>query len=33
MPLRDPDCVFCKLIAGEIPSAKVLETDAALAFL
>jgi histidine triad (HIT) family protein len=33
MPPRDPGCLFCKIIAGEIPSAKVLETDAALAFL
>lgn len=27
------DCVFCKIIAGEIPSAKVFETDKVLAFL
>lgn len=26
------DCLFCKIVAGEIPSAKVLETDGALAF-
>lgn len=33
MPPRDPDCIFCKIVAGEIPSARVLETDAAVAFL
>ena len=27
------DCIFCKIIRGEIPSAKVLETDDVLAFL
>lgn len=27
------DCIFCKIIAGEIPCAKVMETDDALAFL
>lgn len=26
------DCLFCKIIAGEIPSEKVVETDGALAF-
>ncbi len=26
-------CIFCKIIRGEIPSATVLETDAAVAFL
>ena len=26
------DCLFCKIVAGEIPSEKVLETDAVLAF-
>jgi histidine triad (HIT) family protein len=30
---RDPDCLFCKIVHGEIPSARVLETDQALAFL
>jgi histidine triad (HIT) family protein len=29
----DPDCIFCKIVAGQIPSAKVLETDSAVAFL
>lgn len=26
------DCLFCKIASGEIPSAKVAETDDALAF-
>lgn len=26
------DCLFCKIVAGEIPSTKVLETDDAYAF-
>ncbi len=26
------DCLFCKIIAGEIPSAKVFENDRILAF-
>jgi histidine triad (HIT) family protein len=29
----DPACVFCKIVRGEIPSARVLETDHAVAFL
>ncbi|WP_125702882.1 HIT family protein [Lacticaseibacillus daqingensis] len=27
------DCIFCKIIAGDIPSVKVYEDDAVLAFL
>lgn len=27
------DCIFCKIIAGEIPSDKVYEDDAVLAFM
>jgi histidine triad (HIT) family protein len=30
---HDPACLFCKIVRGEIPSAKVLETDNAVAFL
>lgn len=26
------DCLFCKIVAGEIPSSKVAESDSALAF-
>ncbi len=28
-----PDCIFCKIVAGDIPSAQVLETDHLIAFL
>lgn len=28
-----PDCIFCKIVAGTIPSHKVYEDDAFLAFL
>ena len=31
--MADPDCIFCKIAAGQIPAAKVLEDDAAVAFL
>ncbi len=31
--MRDPNCVFCKIIAGEIPSKKVYEDESVLAFL
>ena len=27
------DCIFCKILKGEIPSAKVYENDKVLAFL
>ena len=30
---RDPNCIFCKIAAGEIPSAKLLEDETAFAFL
>jgi histidine triad (HIT) family protein len=33
MSSREPDCIFCKIVAGQIPSARVLETDAAIALL
>ncbi|MFC7009067.1 HIT family protein [Halalkalicoccus salilacus] len=29
----DEDCIFCRIVAGEIPSRTVHETDAVLAFL
>lgn len=29
----DPTCIFCRIIAGEIPCYKVYEDDAVLAFL
>ena len=29
---RDPDCLFCKIAAGEIPSDRVYEDDEVIAF-
>lgn len=31
--MNDPDCIFCKIIADEIPCAKLLDEEHALAFL
>lgn len=28
----EPDCIFCKIIAGEIPSSRVYEDDTIVAF-
>lgn len=33
MMSKDTDCVFCKIVAGEIPCAKVYESETCLAFL
>ncbi len=30
---REEGCIFCKIIAGELPSSKVYEDDACVAFL
>lgn len=30
---RDPHCIFCKIVHGEVPSARVLETDRAIAIM
>ena len=30
--MRDQDCLFCKIIAGEIPSTKVYEDESVYAF-
>lgn len=30
---RDPDCIFCKILAGTIPSRTFYEDDAVVAFL
>ena len=27
-----PDCIFCKIVEGKIPAAKIAESDQALAF-
>lgn len=32
MSTHDPNCVFCKIVAGQIPSKKVHEDDDLLAF-
>ena len=29
---RDPDCLFCRIVTGEIPSTRVAEDDLAVAF-
>ena len=29
---RDPNCIFCKIVAGQIPSRKAYEDDELLAF-
>ena len=31
--MKDPDCIFCRIAAGEVPCAKLLEDARALAFL
>jgi len=31
--MTDPDCIFCKIAAGEIPSTKILEDEAAFGFM
>lgn len=31
--MSDPDCIFCKIVAGEIPSAIVDEDELTLAFM
>ncbi len=33
MKPKDPDCIFCKIVGGDIPSAKVFESETCLAFL
>lgn len=33
MRASDPDCIFCKIVAGDIPCAKVYESETVLAFL
>jgi len=31
--MAESDCIFCKIVAGEIPAAKVFEDDACVAFM
>jgi histidine triad (HIT) family protein len=31
--MKDPDCIFCKIVAGELPCHKVFENDQVLAFM
>lgn len=31
--MQEPDCIFCKIAAGGIPAAKVLEDEHAVAFM
>lgn len=31
--MTDPNCIFCKIIAGDIPSFKLFEDDRTLAFM
>ena len=31
--MNDPNCIFCKIVAGDLTAARVAETDDALAFL
>ena len=31
--MADPDCLFCKIVAGEIPSTRVDEDDRTVAFM
>ena len=33
MAMAESDCIFCKIIAGEIPSHKVYEDESVIAFL
>lgn len=33
MPTSDPDCIFCKILAGELPSTKVDEDEHTIAFM
>jgi histidine triad (HIT) family protein len=33
MTEADPDCIFCKIVAGAVPSCKLYEDDETLAFM
>lgn len=32
-PMSDSSCIFCRIVAGQIPALRILEDDHALAFL
>ncbi len=32
-PDHDPDCLFCKIVAGEVPATRVAEDERAVAFM
>jgi histidine triad (HIT) family protein len=32
-PAGDPDCLFCKIVSGEIPSTRIYEDDQTVAFM
>jgi histidine triad (HIT) family protein len=31
--MRDPDCIFCKIVAGELPSTRVDEDERTISFM
>jgi histidine triad (HIT) family protein len=33
MPANDPDCLFCKIVAGELPATIVAEDERSVAFM
>jgi histidine triad (HIT) family protein len=33
MPVTDPDCLFCKIVAGEVPATIVAEDERTVAFM
>lgn len=33
MPDRDPDCVFCRIVAGELPSQQIDSDECTIAFM
>jgi histidine triad (HIT) family protein len=33
VPVRDPDCIFCKILAGEVPAKIVDEDERTVAFM